>query len=100
MNIDLDINNSIEDLIIDCIDKVTKGIIEDMQISNAYSGWKNTSKGLKLIKNDKYSFYLGVNMWLNITLKQIIGTNNHNELNILSKRFKWLENIFIIIKNK
>ena len=45
-----DINN--EDLIIDCIDKVTKGIVKDINISNAYSSWKNTSKGLDFIKHD------------------------------------------------
>ena len=96
----MDIQNNIsnEDLIVNCIDKVTKGILQDMQISNAYASWKNTPKGLNFIKHDKNKFYQGVNMWLDITQNQIIGTNDNDILNNLSIQFSWINNILEIKK--
>ena len=85
-----------EKMIINYIDIVTQGIINDLKISNMYASWKNTSKGLNFIRNDKDKFYLGVKMWLDITQNQIIGVNDYNDLVSLCLKFIWIEKILLI----
>ena len=87
-----------EDKIIEHIEIVTNGIMKDMKPNNSFASWKNTSKGLNLIKNDKIKFYLGVNIWLNITQNQILGSENNEILDILKKEFVWINNVIEIKK--
>tara|TARA_Y100000748_G_scaffold212280_1_gene178027 strand:- start:516 stop:815 length:300 start_codon:yes stop_codon:yes gene_type:complete len=90
--------NTQEDIIIEYINNVTKGIIQDLQPNNSYASWKNTPRGLNLIKSDKKNFYLGVNMWLNITLNQLIGFNENELLDILKKQCAWVNDLLEIKK--
>tara|TARA_B100000900_G_scaffold414908_1_gene443015 strand:+ start:4456 stop:4746 length:291 start_codon:yes stop_codon:yes gene_type:complete len=87
-----------EDIIIEHIEIVTNGIVTNMRPNNSYSSWKNTSKGLNYIKTDKPKFYLGVNMWLNITQNQLLGTEDNEILNLLKCEFSWVNNVLDIKK--
>ena len=72
-----------EDIIIEHIKIVTYGIIKDIKPNNSYASWKNTPDALELIKNDMYRFYVSVNMWLNITQNQLLGSENNEILEII-----------------
>tara|TARA_B100000424_G_scaffold266755_2_gene258421 strand:- start:64 stop:363 length:300 start_codon:yes stop_codon:yes gene_type:complete len=87
-----------EDIIIEHVKIVTTGIIETFKPNNSYSNWKNTPQGLDLIKTNKTNFYLGVNMWLNITQNQLLGSENNEILEILKNQFSWINNILEIKK--
>jgi hypothetical protein len=87
-----------EDIIIEHIQIVINGIVQDMRPNNSYSSWKNTPHGLNFIKSDKAKFYLGVNMWLNITQNQLLGTQNNEILEILKNQFSWVNNFLEIKK--
>jgi len=87
-----------EDIIIEHIEIVTNGIVTNMRPNNSYASWKNTSKGLNYIKTDKPKFYLGVNMWLNITQNQLLGTEDNEILNLLKCEFSWVNNVLDIKK--
>ena len=87
-----------ETQIIDHIEIVTIGIIKDLEITNSYASWKNTAKGLKLIKNNKRDFYLGIKLWLNITLSQLIGTDKDNILQIMASTCPWIHSLIEIKK--
>lgn len=90
--------NTQEDIIITYIKNVTNGIILDLQPNNSYASWKNTPLGLNLIKSDKKKFYLGVNMWLDITQNQVIGINNNELLNVLKNQCTWVHDLLEIKK--
>lgn len=90
--------NNNEKVIVNHINIVTKGLINNFQISNAYASWKNTPKGLDFIKDDKNRFYQGVDLWLSITQNQIMGINNDDILNQLTKQYDWVENLIEIKK--
>ena len=90
--------NTQEDIIITHIKNVTIGIIQDLQPSNSYASWKNTPLGLNLIKSDKKNFYLGVNMWLDITQNQLLGTNKNELLDILKNQYTWINDLLEIKK--
>jgi len=87
-----------EDTIIGHIKIVTDGIIEVLRPNNSYASWKNTPHGLNLIKTEKRQFYLGVNMWLNITQNQLLGTDNDELLNLLKNDFSWINSVLEIKK--
>ena len=65
-------NQSQEEIILNHIETVTTGMINDRLVNNAYASWKNTPKGLRFIKEDKAKFYQGINMWLQITQTQLV----------------------------
>lgn len=90
--------NNNEKIIVNHISIVTMGLTGNFQISNAYSIWKNTSKGLDFIKDDQNRFYQGVDLWLNITQNQLLGINNNDILAKLSKQYEWIENLLTIKK--
>ena len=87
-----------EDTIIEHIQIVTTGLVEDFKPNNSFASWKNTPHGLDFIKNDKSKFYLGVNMWLNITQNQLLGSENNEILEILANQWSWVNNILEIKK--
>ena len=69
-------DNYTEEIILDNINLFTIGCVKDINVSNVYSSWKNTYKGLKTIIHKKKDFYIGVNLWLEITRNQILlGAN-------------------------
>ena len=87
-----------EDIIIEHIKIVTKGVIEDIRPNNSFASWKNTPHGLNFIKTDKPKFYLGINLWLNITQNQLLGSENNEILEILKNSFSWINSILEIKK--
>lgn len=89
----------IKDSIINNISIVTHGIINDLRPNNSYSNWKNTDIGMKFIKNDSKKFYKALNMWIDITQRQIIGTDNNVILEEMKKNYLWINN-FLEIKEK
>ena len=62
-----EVNN--EYLIISNIIIVTDGINNSFRPNNSYASWQNTSKGLKIIKNNKKECYMGANIGVQITQK-------------------------------
>ena len=90
--------NNNEKIIVNHTNIVTMGLINNLQITNAYYSWKNTSKGLNFIKDDKNIFYQGVDLWLNITQNQLLGIDSNDILNKLSKQFNWIEKLIEIKK--
>ena len=89
-----EVNN--EDLIISNIIIVTDGINNSFRPNNSYASWQNTSKGLKIIKNNKKDFYMGVNLWLQITQNQLLNCNDDNLLKMLLTQLPWINNLLII----
>lgn len=87
-----------EDIIINHIQIVTNGIIRDLKPNNSFASWKNTPCGLNIIKTNKENFYNAINMWLNITQNQLLGSENDEILEILSNNFSWINSIFEIKK--
>lgn len=87
-----------EDTIIEHIQIVTTGLVQDLKPTNLFSSWKNTPHGLNFIKSDKYKFYLGVNMWLNITQNQLLGSQNNEILETIANEFSWVNNLLEIKK--
>ena len=47
-----------EDIIVEHIQIVTTGLVEDFRPNNSFAGCKNTPHGLNFIKSDKSKFYL------------------------------------------
>jgi hypothetical protein len=87
-----------EDIIVEHIQIVTTGIVENIKPNNSYASWKNTPHGLNFIKSDKSKFYLGVNMWLDITQKQLLGTQNNEILETIANQWSWVNNLLEIKK--
>ena len=85
-----------EDLIIENIIIVTDGINNSFRPNNNYASWQNTSKGLKFIKNNKKDFYMGVNLWLQITQNQILNCKDDNLLKISLTQLPWISNLLKI----
>ena len=96
-NKEYSLNYEEEDLILEHITIVTNGIIKDIEVNNSFSSWKNTPKGLKLIKNKTNDFYLGVNLWLKLTENQFLDIDNINILKTMTYTFPWLKS-YILIK--
>ena len=87
-----------EDIIINHIQIVTNGIIKNIRHNNSYASWKNIPQRLDLIKTHKQNFYLGVNIWLNITQKQLLGSENNEFLEKQKNKHPWMNSIFEIKK--
>ena len=85
-----------EDLIIENIIIVTDGINNSFRPNNSYASWQNTPKGLKFIKNKKKDFYMGVNLWLQITQNQLLNCNDDNLLKMLLTQLPWISNLLRI----
>jgi|TARA_A100001015_G_C15023538_1_gene729260 hypothetical protein len=90
--------NNNEDIILNNIKIVTNGIIKDIGVSNRFSSWKNTEKGLRFIIKDKIKFNMGVIMWINIVESQILNCNNNDLLLTLINNYNWIENFLEIKK--
>lgn len=91
--------NELIDLIINNINIVTNGINNDVGIPNNFSSWKNTYKGLILIKNNHEKILLAIELWLNITENQLIGLNKDDELIMMSFIYPWINNLINIKKS-
>lgn len=78
---------------------VTDGIIKDLHPNNSYSSWKNSYIGMKFIKNDTRKFYMALNMWIDITQKQLIGTSDNGILEDMKNTYSWICN-FLEIKQQ
>ncbi len=77
---------------------VINGCSNDIHLSNKFSSWKNTAKGLSVIKEDQSNFNLGINLWIQITQDQILGISDIEDLKVLQNNgFSWIEN-FINVK--
>ncbi len=87
------------DFIIHNINIVTNGIYNDVGIPNNFSSWKNTHKGLNIIKDDHEKILIGVKLWLNITENQLIGLNKEDELIMMSFLYPWMNNLIHIKKS-
>ena len=87
-----------EDSIIEHIQIVTTGLVKDFKLNNSYASWKNSPHGLKFIKSDKSKFYLGVNMWLDITQNQLLGSENNEILKTIGNEYYWVNNLLEIKK--
>ncbi len=85
-----------EDLIIHHINIVINGILENMDVHNIYSSWKNTAKGLDIIKYKTSDFYLGVNLWLNLTKSEFLNNYDIKNLKSMVTSFPWLESYILI----
>ena len=85
-----------EDLIIHYIRIVINGILENMDIHNTYSSWKNTANGLDIIKCKTSDFYLGVNLWLNLTKNEFLNNYDIKNLKSMVTSFPWLESYILI----
>ncbi len=96
-NTNTSINTKQEDLILEHITIITKGIIKDIEVNNSFASWKNTPIGLNIIKDKTKDFYLGVNMWLTLTENQFLHSNNLSILKTMTTIFPWLEN-YILLK--
>ncbi len=91
-------NQSQEEILLGHLETVTSGMIKDLQVNNAYSSWKNTPKGLRFIKEDKAKFNQGINLWLQITQNQLIGTDNNEVLKQLASQWIWINSLLEIKK--
>lgn len=81
------------------IQLVINGCSKDLNLSNNFSSWKNTAKGLDFIKEDHSKFKLGINLWIKITQDQILGISNIEDLqNFQVSKFPWIKS-FINIYN-
>ena len=87
-----------EEVILGHLETVTDGMIKDLQVNNAYASWKNTPKGLRFIKEEKTQFYQGINMWLQITQSQLIGTDNNTLLEKMMPEYHWISSLLEIKK--
>ena len=87
-----------KDVIINNLKIVTEGIIKDLRPNNSFSSWKNSPIGLNFIKNDTSKFYMGINLWIEITEKQLIGISDYRVLEEMKNIYPWLTN-FLEIKN-
>ena len=87
-----------EEIIIDHLETVTTGMINNHLVNNAYASWKNTPKGLRFIKEEKAQFYQGIDMWLHITQDQLIGTSNSELLSEMIPQFGWVSSLLEIKK--
>ena len=77
---------------------VTDGIIKDLMPNNGLASWKNTPIGLKFIKDDSTKFYMGVNLWIEITENQLIGTNDEGTMQHMKYTYPWITNFLEIKK--
>tara|TARA_B100000927_G_C16042489_1_gene299650 strand:+ start:36 stop:332 length:297 start_codon:yes stop_codon:yes gene_type:complete len=91
-------NLELQNKIIEDVKIVTKGIIKDLKPNNSYASWKNTSIGLEFIKADTKKFNMAINMWIDITEKQLIGTSDNNILENMKDLYNWLDNFLEIKK--
>ncbi len=91
-------NLELQNKIIEDVKIVTKGIIKDLKPNNSYASWKNTSIGLEFIKADTKKFNMAINMWIDITEKQLIGTSDNNILENMKDVYNWLDNFLEIKK--
>ena len=92
------------------IGTVTKGILKEFKSDKlasfittnplSYANWKKQFIALKskLIKSDKEKFFFDVNMWLDITQNQILGTNENESLDILKTQYTWINDLLEIKK--
>ena len=87
-----------KDLILENLKIVTEGIIKDFKPNNQFSSWKNTPIGLKFIKDDTFKFYMGVNLWIQITENQLIGTNDECIMQDMKCLHPWIANFLEIKK--
>ena len=87
-----------EDTIIEHIQIVTNGLVQDIKPNNVYASWKNSPHGLNFIKSDKSKFYLAVNIWLNITQNQLLGSENNEILETIANQWCWVNNLLEIKK--
>lgn len=87
-----------EDTIIEHIQIVTNGLVQDIKPNNSYASWKNSPHGLNFIKSDKSKFYLAVNIWLNITQNQLLGSENNEILETIANQWCWVNNLLEIKK--
>ncbi len=94
------IPQNVKDNIVQDIQVVIDGCCQDLHLSNSYASWKQSSKGLNNIKNDSKNFILGVKLWLQITLNNILEISNIDDLKILKDitKLSWLNNLINIIQ--
>jgi len=87
-----------EEIILGHLEIVTVGMIKDLRVNNAYASWKNTPIGLRFIKEQKAQFYQGINMWLQITQDQLLGTSDNKHLEKMILQFSWINSLLEIKK--
>jgi hypothetical protein len=86
--------------IVEHMEIVITGCYKDFYISNSYSSWKNTAKGLSLMtsaENDR-AFHMCINMWIDLTQNQIIGIDIDKLPIEIYNNFSWLNSLLIIKK--
>jgi hypothetical protein len=87
-----------KDIILDNLNIVCHGIIKDFRPGNQFASWKNTYIGLKSIKNDSAKFYMGIDLWIQITENQLIGRIDNTMAEDMKYNFPWITNFLEIKK--
>jgi len=77
---------------------VITGCCNSFSVSNTFSSWKNTSRGLATIKQIEKDFHTGINLWVNMTMDCIIGCDNDAILRSMSDQFTWIKDLLLIKK--
>tara|TARA_B100001093_G_C26834479_1_gene1017690 strand:+ start:1662 stop:2048 length:387 start_codon:yes stop_codon:yes gene_type:complete len=94
--IQISVEELTKDEILNHMEIVIKGICNSIHVPNTLSSWKITVRGLTTIRHIEKDFYLGVNMWLNITQNNIISCNNNEILESMKNEFSWINDLLII----
>ena len=95
-SIQISVEELTKDEILNHMEIVIKGICNSIDVPNTLSSWKITVRGLNTIRHIEKDFYLGVNMWLNITQNNIISCDNNEILESMKNEFSWINDLLII----
>ena len=90
--------NLTKDQILEHIQIVINGCCNSLNVSNSFSSWKITAKGLSTIKHINNDFHLGVNIWVNMTMNTIIRCDNEIILKSMANNFDWINDLLLIKK--
>ena len=86
-----------EDIIIENIKIIIKGVINEFKLNQINEEWKDSVNYFEQIKFSKKDFYIKLNWWLTQT-EYILGTNNNEILKLLAKNYLWIYNLLNIKK--
>ena len=76
---------------------VIDGCSKTIYLSNIFSSWKNTAKGLSGIKDNYHDFNKGIKLWVTILQDTILNCTDE-ELELLHTKIHWIDDLLIIKK--